>query len=165
MTTADMTDFLAPVEMSPSKPLLIPWLREQINSGKYPGVSWTNPERTQFSIPWKHALRQDSCQDDSLIFKVRLINIIALKKEINIRVIGSNRRPMSSLQAWAEASGNGPAQGDPSVWKRNFRSALRAKGFKMVSDNKNDAANPHKVFVWPEGSASEGEDPPGHLDQ
>lgn len=61
------------------------------------------------------------------------------------------------LQAWAEVSGNGQAQGDPSVWKRNFRSALRAKGFKMVSDKKNDAANPHKVYRWPEGSAAGGE--------
>ncbi|KAG7227816.1 hypothetical protein INR49_013610 [Caranx melampygus] len=127
---------LASVEMSHSKPLLIPWLREQINSGSYPGVNWTNPERTQFSVPWKHALRQDSCQDDSLIFK-----------------------------AWAEASGNGRAQGEPSVWKRNFRSALRAKGFKMVSDNKNDAANPHKVFLWPEESASEANSSAGSQDR
>lgn len=64
-------------------------------------------------------------------------------------------------QAWAEASlgrqSDGGTPGDPSVWKRNFRSALRARGFKMVFDNKNDAANPHKVYRWPpEGSQSEG---------
>ncbi|KAM8729568.1 interferon regulatory factor 3 isoform 2-T2 [Acanthopagrus schlegelii] len=111
--------------MSHSKPLLIPWLRARINSSKYPGVQWTNPERTEFSIPWKHALRQDSSDNDILIFK-----------------------------AWAEVSGNGQAQGDPSIWKRNFRSALRVKGFKMVRDNKNDTAFPHKVFLWPEESAS-----------
>lgn len=68
---------------------------------------------------------------------------------------------VSVLQAWAEVSGNGRAQGDASVWKRNFRSALRAKGFKMVSDNKNDPANPHKVFHWPDEQASGGEDPTG----
>uniref|UniRef100_A0A667WVX1 Interferon regulatory factor 3 n=1 Tax=Myripristis murdjan TaxID=586833 RepID=A0A667WVX1_9TELE len=107
--------------MSHSKPLLIPWLRSQVDSGRYPGVAWTNPQHTEFCVPWKHALRQDSSRVDVLIFK-----------------------------AWAEVSGNGRAQGDPSVWKRNFRSALRAKGFKLVSDNKNDAANPHKVFSWPE---------------
>ncbi|XP_067345000.1 interferon regulatory factor 3 isoform X3 [Channa argus] len=111
--------------MSHSKPLLIPWLQTQIDSGKYPGVHWTNPERTEFCIPWKHALRQDSSNSDILIFK-----------------------------AWAEISGGGRAQGDPSVWKRNFRSALRAKGFKTLKDNKNDAANPHKVFHWPEKSGS-----------
>uniref|UniRef100_A0A3Q2VY14 Interferon regulatory factor 3 n=1 Tax=Haplochromis burtoni TaxID=8153 RepID=A0A3Q2VY14_HAPBU len=116
--------------MAHSKPLLIPWLREQINSNKYPGVQWTNPEQTKFCIPWKHALRQDSSNTDILIFK-----------------------------AWAEVSGSGRANGDPSVWKRNFRSALRAKGFKMVDDNKNDAANPHKVFQWPDESTSKGDDP------
>ncbi|XP_040922765.1 interferon regulatory factor 3 isoform X2 [Toxotes jaculatrix] len=121
--------------MSHSKPLLIPWLRTQIDSGRYPGVQWTNPEGTEFTIPWKHALRQDSSDTDILIFK-----------------------------AWAEVSGNGRAQGDPSVWKRNFRSALRAKGFKMVADNKNDAANPHKVFRWPDESAS-GANSAGSKDQ
>ncbi|XP_030255978.1 interferon regulatory factor 3 [Sparus aurata] len=122
--------------MSHSKPLLIPWLRARIDSGKYPGVQWTNPERTEFSIPWKHALRQDSSDTDILIFK-----------------------------AWAEVSGNGRAQGDPSVWKRNFRSALRVKGFKMVTDNKNDAANPHKVFLWPDESASGANSSAGSQDQ
>lgn len=57
-------------EMSHCKPLLIPWLREHVNSNKYPGVQWTNQERTEFSIPWKHALRQDSSDADILIFKV-----------------------------------------------------------------------------------------------
>ncbi|XP_039991089.1 interferon regulatory factor 3 isoform X2 [Xiphias gladius] len=122
--------------MSHFKPLLIPWLRTQIDSGRYPGVQWTNAERTEFSIPWKHALRQDSSSTDVLIFK-----------------------------AWAEVSGNGRAQGDPSVWKRNFRSALRAKGFKMVDDNKNDAANPHKVFHWPDDSASGANSSAGSQDQ
>lgn len=113
--------------MSYSKPLLIPWLRDKINSGKYPGVHWTNTKLTEFCIPWKHALRQDSSDTDILIFK-----------------------------AWAEVSGNGRAQGDASVWKRNFRSALRAKKFRLIFDNKNDAANPHKVFRWPVESASGG---------
>nr|AXI69832.1 interferon regulatory factor 3 [Lateolabrax japonicus] len=122
--------------MSHSKPLLIPWLRERIDSGRYPGVHWVNPERTEFSIPWKHALRQDSSDTDILIFK-----------------------------AWAEVSGNGRAQGDASVWKRNFRSALRAKGFKLVADNKNDAANPHKVFRWPDESPSGANSSAGSQDQ
>lgn len=60
----------APAGMSHSKPLLIPWLRSQIDSGKYPGVHWLNPEQTEFSIPWKHALRMDSSDTDVLIFKV-----------------------------------------------------------------------------------------------
>lgn len=59
--------------MSHSKPLLIPWLRAHIDSGKYPGVQWTDLERTEFTIPWKHALRQDSSDADVLIFKVIIL--------------------------------------------------------------------------------------------
>ncbi|XP_060795383.1 interferon regulatory factor 3 isoform X2 [Neoarius graeffei] len=113
--------------MAQPKPLFIPWLKQQIDSGRYPGVQWVDPEHTRFSIPWKHGLRQDSNSDDKLIFK-----------------------------AWAQtsASSNGQIQGDHSVWKRNFRSALRARGFKMVEDNKNDTANPHKIFLWPDDPQS-----------
>uniref|UniRef100_A0A673M219 Interferon regulatory factor 3-like n=1 Tax=Sinocyclocheilus rhinocerous TaxID=307959 RepID=A0A673M219_9TELE len=63
-----------------------------------------------------------------------------------------------SRQAWAQtsAAGDGRLNGDHSVWKRNFRSALRAKGFKMIFDKKNDAANPHKVYQFPSGPHSAG---------
>ncbi|TSK14514.1 Interferon regulatory factor 5 [Bagarius yarrelli] len=113
--------------MAQPKPLFIPWLKQQIDSGRYPGVQWVNQECTEFSIPWKHALRQDSNSDDILIFK-----------------------------AWARtsANSNGQVSGDSSVWKRNFRSTLRARGFKTVKDNKNDAANPHKIFLWPDDAQS-----------
>ncbi|KAK7134278.1 hypothetical protein R3I93_017632 [Phoxinus phoxinus] len=115
--------------MTQPKPLFVPWLYQQIQSGSYPGVCWTSKELQQFSIPWKHALRQDKNSDDILIFK-----------------------------AWAQtsASGDGRINGDPSVWKRNFRSALRAKGFKMVLDNKNDTADPHKVYQFPSDRLSAG---------
>lgn len=104
--------------MAASKPLLIPWLIEQIDSGRYPGVHWTNQERTEFCIPWKHGLRQDSSVDDVRIFR-----------------------------AWAEKSSS--TNRDATVWKRNFRSALRAKSCEKVSDNRNDPANPNKVFRLP----------------
>lgn len=115
--------------MAQTKPLFVPWLYQQIQSGSYPGVSWTNQDLQQFSIPWKHALRQDANSDDVLIFK-----------------------------AWAQtsAAGDGRINGDSSVWKRNFRSALRAKGFKMIFDNKNDTANPHKVYQFPSDPPSAG---------
>ncbi|XP_007248791.3 interferon regulatory factor 3 [Astyanax mexicanus] len=116
--------------MAQNKPLFIPWLRQQIDSALYPGVNWLNPERTLFTVPWKHALRQDSNSDDVRIFK-----------------------------AWARTSVNSGEMipGDSSVWKRNFRSALRARGFKMYQDNKNDTANPHKIFKWPEDGQSGGD--------
>ncbi|MBN3274933.1 IRF3 factor, partial [Polyodon spathula] len=58
--------------MASPKPLIMPWLVTQIDSGRYPGLCWTNEERTEFRIPWKHGLRQDLCPEDSSIFKVRL---------------------------------------------------------------------------------------------
>lgn len=60
------------VRMSFQKPRIIPWLEEQINSQRYPGLRWTNSEQTQFEIPWKHGLRQDKCEDDVKIFEVNL---------------------------------------------------------------------------------------------
>ncbi|MBN3316053.1 IRF3 factor, partial [Atractosteus spatula] len=105
------------------RPLILPWLVEQIDSRRYPGVCWTNQERTEFCIPWKHGLRQDSSEHDTLIFK-----------------------------AWAVASGSfreGVDRADPSIWKRNFRCALKAKRVEVVADHSNDSANPHKVYRLP----------------
>ncbi|KAG7274467.1 hypothetical protein CRUP_001432 [Coryphaenoides rupestris] len=101
--------------MAQPKPLFIPWLQAQIDSGRFPGVAWTNPGRAEFSVPWKHALRQDSSSTDVLIFK------------------------------------------------RNFRSTLRAKHFTMVTDNRNDSANPTKVFRWPEEGPSPSTSSPSTL--
>ncbi|XP_061088408.1 interferon regulatory factor 3 isoform X2 [Conger conger] len=53
------------------------------------------------------------------------------------------------FKAWYDLSGG--TQADAAVWKRNFRSALRAKGCDKIADNKNDPANPHKVFRLPLG--------------
>ncbi|KAG2455623.1 IRF3 factor, partial [Polypterus senegalus] len=107
--------------MSSQKPLLLPWLIKQIDSGQYPGLEWTNKEHSEFRIPWKHGLRQDRQPDDSLIFK-----------------------------AWAIASGRYKEhidKADPTVWKRNFRCALNRKThFKVVKDLSNDSVDPHKVY-------------------
>ncbi|XP_051789670.1 interferon regulatory factor 3 isoform X1 [Erpetoichthys calabaricus] len=107
--------------MSSQKPLLLPWLIKQIDSGLYPGLEWTNKDHSEFRIPWKHGLRQDLLPDDSLIFK-----------------------------AWAIASGRYKEKTDspdPTVWKRNFRCALNRKThFKVVKDLSNDSVDPHKVY-------------------
>lgn len=48
------------------------WLIAQIESGKYPGLSWENEEKTMFRIPWKHAAKKDYRQTaDAALFKVR----------------------------------------------------------------------------------------------
>ncbi|XP_067875859.1 interferon regulatory factor 3 isoform X2 [Heterodontus francisci] len=107
--------------MGSQRPLLCPWLIEQINSQQYPGLHWINAEKTQFRMPWKHGLRQDISADDTKIF-----------------------------EAWAITSGryrpciDSP---DPSVWKRNFRSALhRKKHFRRVVDNRNNSEDPHVIY-------------------
>ncbi|XP_077313304.1 interferon regulatory factor 3-like [Lithobates pipiens] len=107
--------------MASSRPLIIPWLIGKINSQMYPGVEWINNEKTQFRIPWKHALRQDLSEDDIKIF-----------------------------EDWAIDSGCYDPQRhkpDRARWKRNFRSALNQKdSIRMVADYSSDFTAPRKVF-------------------
>ncbi|XP_073512073.1 interferon regulatory factor 3-like isoform X2 [Phyllobates terribilis] len=107
--------------MGSPKPRIIPWLIEQINSQKYPGLKWINREQTQFQIPWKHGLRQDCCDADVKIF-----------------------------EAWARASGSYDPKKDErnaAVWKRNVRSALNRKNeIRLIKDNSSDSKEPHKIY-------------------
>ncbi|XP_030053869.1 interferon regulatory factor 3 isoform X2 [Microcaecilia unicolor] len=115
------------------KPRILPWLIEQINSQKFPGLCWTNLEHTEFRVPWKHGLRQDRSDEDFQIF-----------------------------QAWAIASGAfSPVtdQPNPTVWKRNFRSALNRKtNICMKKDHSSDSNDPHKVYSILGGSDSQSPD-------
>ncbi|XP_072463389.1 interferon regulatory factor 3 isoform X3 [Notamacropus eugenii] len=114
-----------------TKPRILPWLREQLDSGHL-GATWVDEERTRFLIPWKHGLRQDLQQGDFRIF-----------------------------QAWAEASGSyrpGIDEPDPATWKRNFRAALdRKQNLRVISNRSRDAQYPHKIyeFLPVEGEACE----------
>uniref|UniRef100_A0A670IUU9 Interferon regulatory factor 3 n=1 Tax=Podarcis muralis TaxID=64176 RepID=A0A670IUU9_PODMU len=45
--------------MGTQRPLIVPWLMEQLDARRYPGLSWLNPERTLFRVPWKHGSRQN----------------------------------------------------------------------------------------------------------
>ncbi|XP_036598574.1 interferon regulatory factor 3 isoform X3 [Trichosurus vulpecula] len=105
-----------------TKPRILPWLREQLDSGRL-GATWIDEEHTRFFIPWKHGLRQDLQQEDFSIF-----------------------------QAWAEASGSyrpGIDEPDPATWKRNFRAALdRKQNLRMVSNHSRDQQNPHKIYEF-----------------
>uniref|UniRef100_A0A8D0KNM8 Interferon regulatory factor 3 n=1 Tax=Salvator merianae TaxID=96440 RepID=A0A8D0KNM8_SALMN len=107
--------------MGTQRPLIVPWLVEQLDAQRYPGVSWLNAERSLFRVPWKHGSRQSVSSEDFQIF-----------------------------EDWAIARGRyrpGVDQRTPSEWKRNFRSALnRKEGIKMIQDNSTDADDPHKVF-------------------
>ncbi|XP_061445896.1 interferon regulatory factor 3 [Rhineura floridana] len=107
--------------MCTQKPLIVPWLMEQLDAQRYPGVSWLNPERTLFRVPWKHGSRQSASSEDFQLF-----------------------------EDWAIARGHycpGFGLRTPSEWKRNFRSALnRKEEIKVIQDNSTDSEDPHKVF-------------------
>ncbi|CAM5174106.1 unnamed protein product [Eretmochelys imbricata] len=107
--------------MGTPKPLIVPWLRKKLDDGCYPGVSWLDQGRTQFRVPWKHGLRQDASSEDFQLFR-----------------------------DWAIDSGNyrpGHDAPTPSIWKRNFRSALNRKpGIQVLQDHSSDSADPHKVY-------------------
>ncbi|XP_051875214.1 interferon regulatory factor 2 isoform X2 [Pristis pectinata] len=47
-----------------------PWLEEQINSNKIPGLKWLNKEKKIFQIPWMHAARHGwDVEKDAPLFK------------------------------------------------------------------------------------------------
>ncbi|XP_041377071.1 interferon regulatory factor 8-like isoform X2 [Gigantopelta aegis] len=48
---------------------LRPWLEEQINRKRFPGVQWLSEKEKIFKLPWKHGGKQDWQESDSLIFK------------------------------------------------------------------------------------------------
>ncbi|XP_028929100.1 interferon regulatory factor 3 [Ornithorhynchus anatinus] len=108
--------------MGAPKPLIVPWLRDQLDRGLLDGVAWTDATRTRFRVPWKHGLRQDAHDEDFRLF-----------------------------EAWAVASGAyrpNIDQRTPSIWKRNFRSALNRKGLRVVQDHSRDAQDPHKIYEF-----------------
>ncbi|XP_071377684.1 interferon regulatory factor 1a [Centroberyx affinis] len=80
---------------------LRPWLEEQIQSEKYPGVSWLDQSARVFQIPWKHAARHGwSIDRDATLFR-----------------------------SWAMHTGRyrpGKDKPDPKTWKANFRCALNS---------------------------------------
>uniref|UniRef100_A0A4W5KUZ2 IRF tryptophan pentad repeat domain-containing protein n=1 Tax=Hucho hucho TaxID=62062 RepID=A0A4W5KUZ2_9TELE len=78
---------------------LRPWLEKQIQSGKYPGVTWLDETAQVFQIPWKHAARHGwNIDKDATLFR-----------------------------NWAMHTGRykpGIDKPDPKTWKANFRCAL-----------------------------------------
>ncbi|KAA0707342.1 Interferon regulatory factor 4 [Triplophysa tibetana] len=99
------------------------WLIAQIDSEKYPGLSWENHEKSMFKIPWKHAAKQDYRQNqDAALFK-----------------------------AWAMYKGKfqeGKDKADPSTWKTRLRCALnKSTDFQEVPEcSQLDISEPFKVY-------------------
>ncbi|XP_066506045.1 interferon regulatory factor 2 isoform X2 [Hoplias malabaricus] len=78
-----------------------PWLEEQINSCKIPGLKWVNREKRIFQIPWMHAARHGwDVEKDAPLFR-----------------------------NWAIHTGKyqpGVDKPDPKTWKANFRCAMNS---------------------------------------
>ncbi|KAJ7423045.1 Interferon regulatory factor 3 [Willisornis vidua] len=103
----------------------VPWLLNAINSGRYLGLCWLDPNRTTFRVPWKHNARKDITDSDLEVFK-----------------------------AWARVSGRyEESSEDPAKWKTNFRCALRStRMFRLLKDQSKCGEDPHKVFTINQGS-------------
>ncbi|KAL0964679.1 hypothetical protein UPYG_G00327480 [Umbra pygmaea] len=88
-------------EMHQGRLRMRPWLEEQIQSGKYPGVIWLDKTAQVFQIPWKHAARHGwNIDKDATLFR-----------------------------NWAMHTGKykpGIDKPDPKTWKANFRCALNS---------------------------------------
>ncbi|XP_068779680.1 interferon regulatory factor 3-like, partial [Struthio camelus] len=107
--------------MGTPKPLILPWLRAQLDRGCYPGVRWLGA--TRFRVPWKHGLRHDVAPEDFQLFQDWAIASGCYRPGVDPPV--------------------------PAVWKRNFRSALNRKpGLRMLEDHSGDANDPHKVYEF-----------------
>uniref|UniRef100_H3DQT0 Interferon regulatory factor 1 n=1 Tax=Tetraodon nigroviridis TaxID=99883 RepID=H3DQT0_TETNG len=61
--------------MPVSRMRMRPWLERMINSDTIEGLTWLDPEKTMFSIPWKHAARHGwAIEKDANLFKMWAIH-------------------------------------------------------------------------------------------
>ncbi|KAM3854594.1 interferon regulatory factor 7 isoform 2-T2 [Vipera latastei] len=104
---------------NPKKVGFFDWLIEQINSGSYTGLEWTDKNHTEFYIPWKHYSKRCRVADDYEIFR-----------------------------AWAVYSKKyNEDKSAPSKWKINFRCAMNStKRFEELVSDKPDF---HKYRIIP----------------
>ncbi|XP_028815494.1 interferon regulatory factor 2 [Denticeps clupeoides] len=93
--------FTAQATMPVERMRMRPWLEEQINSCKIPGLKWVNREKKIFQIPWMHAARHGwDVEKDAPLFR-----------------------------NWAIHTGKyqpGLDKPDPKTWKANFRCAMNS---------------------------------------
>lgn len=90
-----------------------------INSGRFPGLEWINPEKDTFRVPWVHAKKRGYCRDrDAAIFR-----------------------------EWAIHSGKYREDGDPTTWKINFRCAINGlKDIMEIKDMQQEDCRVYKVL-------------------
>eukprot|EP00794_Sanderia_malayensis_P012309 gene12309-13579_t len=106
------------------------WLEQVINSGKFPGVEWTDERRCKFRVPWKHASRQGwDVEKDASIFKMWAVYTGKFPDDCR----GLSKTEMRKLAK---------------VWKANFRCALNAlQDIQSVrGEGKSKGTDAFKVF-------------------
>lgn len=82
------------------------WLIRVINSGRFAGLEWLDDAKTIFRVPWIHAKKRGYCKE----------------------------RDAALFREWAVHSGKYRDEGDPTVWKINFRCAIN--GLKDILEMK-----------------------------
>ena len=95
------------------------WLIRMINSGRFLGLEWLDPEKTIFKVPWIHAKKR-----------------------------GYNReRDAALFREWAVHSGKYRDESDPTVWKINFRCAINGlKDIVELKDLQTEDCRVYKVL-------------------
>ncbi|XP_078719596.1 interferon regulatory factor 6-like [Lampetra fluviatilis] len=104
------------------KPRLGPWLVDQVDGGRYPGLRWLDDSKTQFRVPWPQVCRGDAANE-----------------------------PCALYRAWAVTSRKFQEDRDapdPPKWKTNLRCALnKSRDFRRVLDASKETP-PYKVYEW-----------------
>ena len=92
------------------------WLIRMINSGRFPGLEWLDEAKTIFRVPWIHAKKRGYCKE----------------------------RDAALFREWAVHSGKYRDEGDPTVWKINFRCAIN--GLKDILEMKDLQTEDCRVY-------------------
>lgn len=95
------------------------WICRMVNSGRFHGLEWINPEKTIFRVPWIHAKKRGYCKE----------------------------RDAALFREWAIHSGKYRDESDPTVWKINFRCAINGlKDIMEIKDLQTEDCRVYKVL-------------------
>jgi interferon regulatory factor 1 len=95
------------------------WICRMVDSGRFHGLEWINPEKTIFRVPWIHAKKRGYCKE----------------------------RDAALFREWALHSGKYRDESDPTVWKINFRCAINGlKDIMEIKDLQTEDCRVYKVL-------------------
>ena len=95
------------------------WICRMVDSSRFHGLEWINPEKTIFRVPWIHAKKRGFCKE----------------------------RDAALFREWAIHSGRYRDESDPTVWKINFRCAINGlKDIMEIKDLQTEDCRVYKVL-------------------